>query len=317
MDRRPASAAILACGLTKRYGEVAAVQDLRLAVAPGESYGLLGPNGAGKTSAVHMLSTLIRPDSGAAWVAGHSVLDEPTRVRAAIGVVFQEVALDLSLTAAENLAFAGLLNDMRRRDIRARATQLLELFGLTAVADRRAAALSGGMRRALDIARGLMHRPRVLFLDEPTIGLDVTNRRAIWRHIAALRREMGITVVLTTHYLEEAESCERVGFIDGGRIVREGAPASLIAELGDFVVEVDTAEAARVAKLVEVHFGAATIDGDTVSFMVRGAAPAVGAMQAELAGRMRALRWRRPNLNDVFVHVVRHGGAAVDEKAAA
>ena len=180
--------------LTKRYGETIAVDGVDLAIPRGQFFGLLGPNGAGKTSTIHMLSTLIRPTSGEAWVAGCAVSKESLAVRRSIGVVFQDPALDRSLSAAENLRFAGMLNDLPRAEIQRRGTELLELFGLSEKRDLPVASLSGGMRRALDIARGVIHQPQILFLDEPTIGLDVPNRRAIWRHIARLRAELGMTV---------------------------------------------------------------------------------------------------------------------------
>jgi len=304
MDDTQASSAIRAVGLTKRYGDALAVDHLQLDVARGEFYGLLGPNGAGKTTAVHMLSTLIRPTSGEAWVAGHSISKGAVSVRAAIGVVFQDAALDPTLTVAENLRFAGMLNNMPASLIRNRSAQLLELFGLSSMRDRRAASLSGGMRRALDIARGLIHRPEILFLDEPTIGLDVTNRQAIWRHIATLRAERGITVVLTTHYLEEAAACDRVGFIDAGRQVREGVPSQLTAELGHYIVEIETAHPERLAQILDPRFGTATIDNDVVSFRFDGDAALLDQLHADLGAQVRAMRWRRPTLNDVFVRVV-------------
>ena len=302
--------AIDATGLTKRYGDTLAVEALDLAIARGEFYGLLGPNGAGKTTAVHMLSTLIRPTGGQAWIAGYSVLESPVRVRRAVGVVFQEPALDMTLSVAENLRFAGLLNDMPASLIRLRTGQLLELFGLGELRDRRAGSLSGGMRRALDIARGLMHEPEVLFLDEPTIGLDVANRRAIWRHLAALRVQLGITIVLTTHYLEEAEACDRVGFIDHGRLVREGVPARLVGELGDYVVEMEAAQPQLLAQALEARFGHVAIEGALLTFRLDGDPARVVRLQGEFGAQVRALRWRRPNLNDVFLHIVRGEGGA-------
>lgn len=304
-NRGGGAAAIRAVALTKRYRNVLAVDALQLDIARGEFYGLLGPNGAGKTTAVHMLSTLIRPTSGEAWVADHPVAAEPLRVRAAIGVVFQESALDRTLTVAENLRFAGMLNDMPGALIRSRSAELLELFGLSAARDREAASLSGGMRRALDIARGLMHRPDVLFLDEPTTGLDVTNRQAIWRHIAALRAELRITVVLTTHYLEEATACDRVGFMDAGRLVREGVPSRLIDELGEYVVEIDAVHPESLARTIEARMGRASIEGNVVSFCFDGDAALLSELNAELGPSARAMRWRRPTLNDVFVRIVR------------
>jgi ABC-2 type transport system ATP-binding protein len=300
---RPALA-IRAERLTKRYGETLAVDGVDLAIAPGQFFGLLGPNGAGKTSTIHMLSTLIRPTSGAAWVAGNAVNTQQLAVRRSIGVVFQDPALDRTLTVAENLRFAGLLNSLSRPEIRRRSTELLELFGLSERRDVPVAALSGGMRRALDIARGVIHRPQILFLDEPTIGLDVPNRRAIWRHIARLRTELGITVFLTTHYLEEAIDCDEVAFLSSGRIVRSGPPLALVEQLGTHIIEVETEQRAELAQQLAPRLGEALIEGDCVHFRChRETADLLS--QAELASKARAVRWRRPNLNDVFLWVTR------------
>ena len=297
--------AIRAVGLTKRYGDKLAVDRFDLDVSRGQFYGLLGPNGAGKTTAVHMLSTLIRPTSGEAWVVGHSVLNAPVSVRGAIGVVFQDSALDRNLTVAENLRFAGMLNHMPSSLIRARSAELLELFGLAETRERHVAALSGGMCRALDIARGLMHHPQALFLDEPTIGLDLTNRRAIWRHIAVLRAELRTTVVLTTHYLEEAVACDRVGFINAGRLVREGVPRDLIAELGEYIVEIEAPQPQLVAQALFSRLGSSTIEDNVVSFRFDGNARFLADLHADLGTQVRAMRWRHPNLNDVFLWVLR------------
>jgi len=301
--------AIRAVGLTKRYGDKLAVDCFQLDVPRGQFFGLLGPNGAGKTTAVHMLSTLIRPTSGEAWVAGHSVLNAPVSVRGAIGVVFQDSALDRNLTVAENLRFAGMLNHMPRSLIRARGAELLELFGLADTRERQVASLSGGMCRALDIARGLMHHPQVLFLDEPTIGLDLPNRRAIWRHIAVLRAELRTTVVLTTHYLEEAAECDRVGFINAGRLVQEGVPRQLIGELGEYIVEIEAPQPQLLAQALFTRLGSSTIEENLVSFRFDGNARFLAELHADLGPQVRAMRWRRPNLNDVFLRVLRgeHG----------
>jgi ABC-2 type transport system ATP-binding protein len=300
---RPALA-ISAERLTKRYGETLAVDGVDLAIAPGQFFGLLGPNGAGKTSTIHMLSTLIRPTSGAAWVAGNAVNTQQLAVRRSIGVVFQDPALDRTLTVAENLRFAGLLNSLSRREIRQRSTELLQLFGLSERHNVPVAALSGGMRRALDIARGVIHQPQILFLDEPTIGLDVPNRRAIWRHIARLRTELGITVFLTTHYLEEAIDCDEVAFLSSGRIVRSGPPRALVEQLGTHIIEVETDQRAELAEQLAPRLGEALIEGDCVHFRChRETADLLS--QAELASQARAVRWRRPNLNDVFLWVTR------------
>jgi ABC-2 type transport system ATP-binding protein len=296
--------AIRAERLIKRYGATTAVDGVDLAIPRGQFFGLLGPNGAGKTSIIHMLSTLIRPTSGEAWVAGYSTSDRQLAVRRSIGVVFQEQALDRTLTATENLRFAGLLNDLSRSQIKQRSSDLLELFGLTQQRNRPVASLSGGMRRALDIARGVIHQPQILFLDEPTIGLDLPNRRAIWRHIARLRAELGITVFLTTHYLEEAIDCHEVAFLSSGRIVRRGSPRALVEQLGRHIVEVESDRPAELAERLAPRLGAALIEGDCVYF--RCDTELIDPLlQAELASTARVVRWRRPNLNDVFLWVNR------------
>lgn len=297
--------AIRAERLTKRYGETLAVDGVDLEIPRGQFFGLLGPNGAGKTSTIHMLSTLIRPTSGEAWVAGCAVKTQKLAVRRNIGVVFQDLALDRTLSAAENLRFAGRLNDLSRSEIRRRSTELLELFALHEMRDRAVASLSGGMRRALDIARGVIHQPQILFLDEPTIGLDVPNRRAIWRHIARLRSELGITVFLTTHYLEEAVDCDEVAFLSSGRIVRSGPPRTLIEQLGRHIIEVETDQPSELAERLASRFGQALIEGDCVHFRCNTESADLLSLQSELASNARAVRWRRPNLNDVFLWVNR------------
>ncbi|MFN0039861.1 MAG: ABC transporter ATP-binding protein, partial [Burkholderiales bacterium] len=197
--------AVHCSGLFKRYGDVTAVNGLDLEIPSGQFFGLLGPNGSGKTSTIHMLATLIRPSAGKASVAGHDVVEHAVKVRGAIGLVFQESALDRTLSVAENLRFCGMLYNLAPSVIAQRAGELLEIFGLADKRDRPVGSLSGGMRRALDIVRGVIHHPQILFLDEPTIGLDLPNRRKIWRFIQQLRAKTGMTVLLTTHYLEEAD----------------------------------------------------------------------------------------------------------------
>ncbi|HEX7417273.1 MAG TPA: ATP-binding cassette domain-containing protein, partial [Steroidobacteraceae bacterium] len=284
--------AIRAERLTKRYGQTLAADGVDLAIARGEFFGLLGPNGAGKTSTIHMLSTLIRPSSGEARVAGYAVRTQALAVRRRIGVVFQDPALDRTLSVGENLRFAGLLNNLSRTQIRRRSGELLELFGLSDQADRPVGALSGGARRAVDIARGMIHQPQILFLDEPTIGLDLPNRRTIWRYIARLRAELGITVFLTTHYLEEALDCDQVAFINRGRIVRSGHPRALIEELGRYIVEIETDNPAALAQQLARRLGPSLIEADRVHFRCDSEPADVGALQTELATSARAVRWR-------------------------
>src|SRR5213595_1240127 len=210
-----------------------AVDGIDLAVTAGEIYGFLGPNGAGKSTTVHMLTTLLPPTSGTARVAGYDVVTEGQHVRAAIGAALQEAALDPLLTGREHLRLQASLQALPRGERNQRADELIARVGLTHAADRKVRGYSGGMKRRLDLAMALVHRPSVLFLDEPTTGLDIQSRTALWDEVARLAREDGVTVFLTTQYLEEADAlAERVGIIDHGRIVAEGTPAALKAEIG-------------------------------------------------------------------------------------
>ena len=299
-----AHAAIQASGLTKRYGDVLAVAGLDLDIPAGQFFGLLGPNGSGKTTTIHMLATLIRPTSGTARVADCDVIREATRAREAIGLVFQESALDRTLTVAENLRFAGLLHDLPAKTIAERSAELLELFGLSDKRHKPVATLSGGMRRALDIARGVLHQPRILFLDEPTIGLDLPNRRRIWRFIERLRARTGMTVLLTTHYLEEADSCDRVAFIRAGKLVEAGAPVDLVGRLGGHILEVEGADLDAVIALIEPRLGAGLREGDAAMFRCEAhELTPLTELQAKVGTLATAWRVRKPNLNDVFVWV--------------
>src|SRR3989441_3459615 len=297
-------AAIRAEGLTKRYGEVLAVDGLTLEIGTGQFFGLLGPNGSGKTTTIHMLATLIQPNAGSAEVAGFDVGRNAVKAREAIGIVFQESALDRTLTVAENLRFAGLLQNLPLRTISERSRELLELFGLNQYRATPVAALSGGMRRALDIVRGVLHQPKVLFLDEPTIGLDIPNRRRIWRFIERLRAHNAMTVLLTTHYLEEADGCDRVSFIRKGRLVESRAPGTLVDDLGEHILEVESADIERVAARLETRLGACLCDGDVAMFRwAKEDVTELVKLQSELAGDVRSWRVRRPNLNDVFLWI--------------
>jgi ABC-2 type transport system ATP-binding protein len=296
--------AVRASGLVKRYGQLVAVDGLDLDIPSGQFFGLLGPNGSGKTSTIHMLATLIRPSSGTARVAGHDVVDEPVKVRGAIGLVFQESALDRTLTIAENLRFAGLLYNLTPAVIRERSAELLELFGLADKSNRPVGSLSGGMRRALDIVRGMIHHPRILFLDEPTIGLDLPNRRNIWRFIEKLRARTGMTVLLTTHYLEEADSCDRVAFIKSGKLVQSGPPQQLVESLGRHIVEIESRDIDALSQRLASKLGPCLKDGEVAQFRYseEDVTP-LARLQGELGAQIKALRWRRPNLNDVFLWI--------------
>jgi ABC-2 type transport system ATP-binding protein len=305
MNPAPAtSLAVDARGLVKRYGDVLAVNGLDLQIPAGQFFGLLGPNGSGKTSTIHMLATLIRPSGGSANVFGHDVVRDAVRTRASIGLVFQESALDRTLSVAENLRFAGLLYNLPVAVIEERSAGLLALFGLADKRHRPVGSLSGGMRRALDIVRGVIHHPKILFLDEPTIGLDLPNRRKIWRFIEDLRAQTGMTVLLTTHYLEEADSCDKVAFIRNGKLVSSGSPAEMIARLGRYIVEIESSEVETLAKQLAPVLGPCLLDGSVAQFRyAHEDVTAIAGLQSQHRAHISALRWRQPNLNDVFLWV--------------
>lgn len=222
-----AAPAIEARGLGRDYGSVRALKALDLTVHRGEFFGFLGPNGAGKTTTIHLLATLLLPSRGSASVEGHDVVREPLTVRRRIGLVFQESTLDGALTVEQNLTFAARLYNLDGRSARRRIDELLELFDLSDRRRERVRALSGGMRRSLDVARGVLHRPALLFLDEPTLGLDPGHRRRTWEFLLRLRASESMTFFLTTHYLEEVEGCDRVAILHRGELAALGTPAEL------------------------------------------------------------------------------------------
>src|ERR687890_985169 len=230
-----------------------AVDGIDLTVAPGEIYGFLGPNGAGKSTTVLILTTLLQPTAGTARVAGHDIVREGAAVRAAIGAALQEAALDPLLTGRDHMRLQTTLQGVPRAERRRRGDELLERVGLTDAADRKVRGYSGGMKRRLDLALALVHRPRVLFLDEPTTGLDVQSRTALWEEVGRLARDDGVTVFLTTQYLEEADVlADRVGIIDHGHIVAEGTPEQLKAEISRSTVEAVPAEGEQRGALTTV-----------------------------------------------------------------
>ena len=292
--------------LQRSFDDLVAVDGVDLAVAEGEIYAFLGPNGAGKTTTVRMLTTLLQPSGGTASVAGHDVVAEAGAVRRAIGVALQEAALDPLMKGRELIQLQATLHGMPRDEGRRRAEALLERVGLTRAADRQVGTYSGGMRRRLDLASALVHEPRVLFLDEPTTGLDPVSRKSIWEEVEKLNNE-GTTVFLTTQYLEEADNlADRVGIIDNGKIVVEGTPGSLKAEIGRPHLEVKVADAAaeqadgilaRFGKCLPSRDGIALVELETGA---AGVAPVVRALDdAGLA--VESLDLVEPTLDDVFV----------------
>jgi ABC-2 type transport system ATP-binding protein len=298
-------------GLVKTYpGPVEAVRGLGFQVEPGEIFGLLGPNGAGKSTTVRILATLAAPTAGRAEVAGHDVARRPQEVRRRIGYVAQGSAVDLQATARENLALQGRLYGLRRAALAARVEELLTLFELAEVAQRLARTFSGGMRRRLDLAMGLVHRPRILFLDEPTSGLDPESRAVLWREVERQAREEGLTILLTTHYLEEADRlADRVAIVDEGRIVVQGTPDELKRTLRGDRVSVELAASAQIADGVAV-LGAVegvaevAVEGRVLHTQVRQGGRAVPAILQALDRvgiAVAQVSVSRPSLDDVYL----------------
>jgi len=300
--RSAGPAAVEVNGLTKTYGDLTAVNEVSFDVAQGEIFAFLGPNGAGKSTTIKMLCTLARPTAGSARVAGFDVVEEARLVRRHIGLVFQEQTLDDQLTAEENLRFHAVLYGVPARQVDERITRVLELVALS---DRRkdlVSTYSGGMARRLEIARGMLHTPRVLFLDEPTVGLDPQTRALIWEDIHRLRREEGITIFLTTHYMDEAENAERIAIIDYGAIIALDTPGALKSSVGSDTVALQTADddAALAALRAAGYKVERTEDGLTA--YVEDEETAVGALVASVGVPVQMVRAHRPTLDDVFLH---------------
>jgi ABC-2 type transport system ATP-binding protein len=302
-----------------------AVDGIDLAVAAGEIYGFLGPNGAGKSTTVHMLTTLLPPTAGTARVAGHDVVTEGPQVRAAIGAALQEAALDPLLTGREHLRLQASLQALPRSERKARADELIQRVGLSHAADRKVRGYSGGMKRRLDLAMALVHRPSVLFLDEPTTGLDVQSRTALWEEVGRLAREEGVTVFLTTQYLEEADALAgRVGIIDHGHIVAEGTPADLKAQIGRPTVEVVPANDGDRERAAEALARVGEPCGSDVGVAVRlrrGDTDLADVVRALDAAEIEVehLQLHQPTLDDVFLAKTGRSleGAGDEEETAA
>jgi ABC-2 type transport system ATP-binding protein len=293
--------AIEAKGLTRTYGDVLAVDHIDLEVHQGEVFGFLGPNGAGKTTTISMLTTLLKPTEGIARVGGYDIDTQGDDVRNTIGIVFQEQSLDERLTAAENLDFHGVLYHLTKEERAERIPEALELVDLADRADDLVEKFSGGMKRRLEIARGLMHTPKILFLDEPTIGLDPQTRRSMWDHIARLKESTGITIFMTTHYMEEAEFCDRIAIMDHANIVALDTPDGLKDAVGGDVVTVTSADTAAVADyLVAAGLEPQTKDGE-VRVEVNDGARFIPLLAREFTGSIDGIELRRPTLDDVFL----------------
>ena len=291
-------------GLAKHFGEIEAVKGVTFGVEPGEIFGFLGPNGAGKTTTINMLCTLVHPSAGSARVNGFDVLRERSEVRRSIGLVFQQTTLDEYLSAEQNLRFHayayGIPGALREQ----RMTELLNIVDL---ADRRKGSVrtySGGMKRRLEIARGLLHHPKVLFLDEPTLGLDPQTRRLIWDYLLALRDQEGLTIFLTTHYMDEAEHSDRIAVIDHGRIVGLDTPIGLKRSVGGDLVTIAAADNQAAAAEITARYGAeATLRDGTVSFNVAHGAEFLPEFVRSFSQPLTSVMVRQPTLDDVFLHL--------------
>ncbi|MFQ5520394.1 MAG: ATP-binding cassette domain-containing protein [Candidatus Methylomirabilia bacterium] len=296
--------AIVAENLVKRFGEITAVDGLNIEVRPGELFAFLGPNGAGKTTTIHMLCTLLKPTAGTARVAGHDCVREAWVVRRAIGLVFQESTLDKDLTVYENLWFTSCLYNLAPRLATERIDEILQLLELSDRKDHMTRQLSGGMRRRLDLARGLLHRPRILFLDEPTIGLDPQARRQIWRFLDTLRRTEETTLFVTTHYMEEAEACDRVGIIDRGRLVALGTPDELKQVFKGDVVQVRSDRMEELARAIreQFHLSPQLTERGLLLEVMDGEA-FLPQLIRSCGDQITGINIQRPSLNEVFLQL--------------
>jgi ABC-2 type transport system ATP-binding protein len=293
---------IVVRGLTKKYDDFEAVRPIDFDVAPGEIFGFLGPNGAGKSTTINILCTLLRQTGGSARVAGFDVASQQLEVRRRIGLVFQDTTLDEYLTAEENLRFHSELYGVPRATIPGRVEQIMGMVGLWDRRDSLVRTFSGGMKRRLEIARGLLHSPRVLFLDEPTVGLDPQTREHIWSYIGELRRKEDITIFMTTHYMDEAEYCDRIAIIDNGEIVVSGTPDELKALVGKDRVSIETEDNEAAITALRSRFDIeASISEGKVAFHVPNGETFVPRLFGELGVGIKAVSVARPSLDDVFM----------------
>ena len=296
------SFAITVAGLRHRYGNRSALDGIDLRIERGEVYGLLGPNGGGKTTLFRILSTLLEPSEGTVRVLDRDLFRDAAEIRARIGVVFQHASLDLKLTVLENLRHQGHLYGLRGRALKERIELILESVGLTDRKNDRTEALSGGLRRRVDLARGLLHRPELLLFDEPSSGLDPLARRTLWDDLQRLRDDQGVTVLLTTHFIEEAERCDRVGILDRGRLVAQGAPEALKRSMNKDVLVIEGEDTKALRAEIETKVGAATalVDG-TVRIECDDGQAMMASLYAGFRERISAVRLGRPTLEDVFI----------------
>ncbi len=290
--------------LAKRFGDVVAVDGISFSVAPGEIFGFLGPNGAGKTTTINMLCTLTKPTSGQATINGYSIVRQQGQVRQSIGLVFQDPSLDERLSAIQNLRFHAMVYHVPASVREQRIEQMLRMVELWDRRNSQVITYSGGMRRRVELARGLLHRPRVLFLDEPTLGLDPQTRSHMWQYILELQRQEGTTIFLTTHYMEEAERANRIAVIDHGKIVALDSPDKLKEIVGKDIISVKTDDNDRAAEEIGQRYQVKTrLDNGWVIFDVNNGEEFLPAFIKELSARILSVSLRRPSLDDVFLKI--------------
>jgi ABC-2 type transport system ATP-binding protein len=299
--------AIQVSSLTHRYGERIALNGISFNVKPAEIFGLLGPNGSGKTTLFRILSTLMVPSSGRARIAGFDPIAQPNQVRRRIGVVAQAQSVDVKLTAKENLMHQGHLYGLSGPQLKQRIAEMLDCVGLADRADDLVESFSGGMQRRIELAKGLMHRPSVLLLDEPTTGLDPGARRDLWLYLDSLREQQGVTVLITTHLMEEAERCNRLAILSEGNVVALGTPAELKSEIGGDVIQFESHDAPALAERIRHRFGIVCAVEDNIVRLERaqGHRFAADVMEA-FAGEIQSVSVSRPTLEDVFVNRTGH-----------
>jgi len=296
------TAAIIVSQLTRKFQDFVAVDHISFQVNEGEIFGFLGPNGAGKTTTVKMLVTLLRPTSGSAQVAGFDVARQPNDVRRSLGIIFQDPSLDDRLTARENLRFHGMIYRVPGRELPGRIDQVLQWMQLEDRADHLVRTYSGGMKRRLEIARGLIHAPKVIFLDEPTLGLDPQTRNRIWEYLLRLREERGITLFMTTHYMDEAEYCDRIAIIDSGRIIALDTPEKLKAGVRGDIIDLQTDDDSLSEQELKQKYGYVAKQDDTgLHFEVQTGAEAIPVLVRELSAKVKTISSRKPTLDDVFL----------------
>jgi ABC-2 type transport system ATP-binding protein len=305
--------------LTRSFGDMQAVKGIDLHVERGETFGFLGPNGAGKSTTIKMLCTLLHPTSGQAWINGYNIEQQALQVRQSIGIVFQDPTLDEYLTAEQNLYYHCMIYHTPKKTRAARIQDVLQLVGLEDRSKDIVKTFSGGMKRRLEVARGLLHEPQTLFLDEPTVGLDPQTRRSVWEHVLRLRERTGLTIFMTTHYMEEAEYCDRIAIIDHGEIVAIDTPAALKHMVGQDKVRLTTSSTERAVPILE-HYLGRPVRREEDSIYAEGengqALAASAIRQLTLADiEVHSVEVTAPTLEDVFVHLT--GRAIRDELAGA